>query len=365
MEQKAAILLSRQPMRPTAKSGWVQKSKEAMQWIKEKGLSVYTSIGMSTWELLIVLAIQNKVHQNILIPAKNIEHFEALCKSTAYQFKLANTMVEFTPVFPDKDRVTKKDLMQKRDRALFQSADILIPVSIRTNGLMGRLISEFSNKNIVPKFQTAYEIKTVPLSYRIDKNLLTQNIKNVKTDQYIIHWTRAANSAWPTERLNDYYASILESETYPRNAFAALRNIIETKRIVSSSKNMPKDIAAVSFSSLSPSEIVPLIRWRARYLQMSFEPYGIGIDRSYASGCNIYPVQYYDKKSYHNLSESDLWLYQSIGTKTDWRVEQEFRHRGDFDLSLVPLSKLICFCFTNNEAIILENLYDIRAIAFV
>ena len=366
MKLRAAILLSRQPMRPTAKSTWIQKSKEAIHWIAENGFSsIYTSIGMSTWELLIVLASQNKVHQYILIPANNIEHFHSLCQSTAYQFKLDNTMVEFMPVFPDKDRTSRNDLMQKRDKTVFENADVLLPVSIRQNGFMDRLVSEFSNKRIIQNFRVPYEKHTAPLSYRIDRKKLSQKIKDIRTDQYIIHWTRTANSAWPTERLCDYYTSILEADTYPRSALATLKNIMETKRIIASSKHMPKKIASVSFSSLSPYEMTPLIRWRARYLQMSFEPYGIGIESQYALASNIYPVRYYDKKSYHNLSKNDSWLYQSTGIKTDWRVEHEFRYRGDFNLSLIPINKLICFCFNENEAATLENLYDIRTLAFI
>jgi hypothetical protein len=365
MEKSAAILLSRQPIRPTGKTAWVQKAKEAIKWVSKNNLSLFTSVGMSTWEILLVLAKQNKVRQKILITAKNMKDFNSKYQSTVYQFDLNKKIEDFIPVFTDSSSFSKNGLMQKRDRLIIQNTDILIPVSVRTNGLMDRLICEFCNKSIVTEFQVDYDNNTTPLSYRIDEKLLTKNIMDIKSGQYIIHWTRAANSAWPTERLIDYYSTIIEHGIYPRSAFSTLKNIIETRRIVASSKHMPGKIATVSFTALSPHEIVPLIRWRARYLQMSFEPYGIGIERQCALDCNILPVQYYDKKSNFHPGTEDLWLSQSTGTITDWRCEKEFRHRGNFDLSQVPHDKLICFCFTKKEAAVLESVCGIRTVAFV
>src|SRR3990172_9747906 len=364
MEQSAVIILWRKPMRPTGKTAWVQKAKEAVQWVCKNNLLLFTSAGMSTWEILLLLAKQNKVRQNILITAKNMTDFDSQYKSTVYQFDLNKNMQEFMPVLPDSSSFSRDDLMQKRDKLIFSLADILIPVSVRKNGLMDKLICELCNKSIMREFQIDYNDSTTPLSYRIDEKLLTKDLTDIKSGQYIIHWTRTANSAWPDERLMDYYSAVLESDVYPRSAFSTLQNIIKTGKITASAKHMPGKTAAVSFTALSPHEIVPLIRWRQRYLQMSFEPYGIGIDRQCAADCNILPVQYYDKASNYHHSAEDLWLSQSTGTITDWRCEKEFRHRGYFDLSQVAYDKLICFCFTKNEASALESTYGIRTVAF-
>jgi len=183
MEQSAAILLSRQPMRPTGKTAWVQKAKEAVQWVCKNNLLLFTSAGMSTWEILLLLAKQNKVRQNILITAKNMTDFDSQYKSTVYQFDLNKNMQEFMPVLPDSSSFSRDDLMQKRDKLIFSLADILIPVSVRKNGLMDKLICELCNKSIMREFKIDYNYSTTPLSYRIDEKLLTKDLTDIKSGQ--------------------------------------------------------------------------------------------------------------------------------------------------------------------------------------
>jgi hypothetical protein len=368
MKKSTAILLSRQPMRPSGKAEWIRKTRSALQWVYESDMLLYTSAGMCTWEIILVLAKQIKITQRILIPSVTIEDFHYKCRPLASQFELNGESEKFVPVLPDSPvSVSHKDLMRKRDKVICEKADILVPVSVRKNGHMSALLSELGKKDkkIEKRFIIDYKERTTALTYGIEERYITGEIKNIRNGQYITHWTRTANSSWPTERLIDYYTAIIESESYPRNAFATLQNILKTKQIVASSSHMPDNTPTVCFTALSPCEIVPLIRWRARYRQMSFEPYGIGITKHYALKQGIQPVQYYKKKADCHVPQYDMWLTQSSGKKTDWRAEEEYRFRGDFDLSLIPYEKLICFCFTEQEAVSIEKNFGIKALSFI
>jgi NADH:ubiquinone oxidoreductase subunit D len=97
---------------------------------------------------------------------------------------------------------------------------------------------------------------------------------------------------------------------------------------------------------------------------MSFEPYGVGIEREYASELGIQSVQYYSRDS-DRPDGFPVWLTQSSGVKTDWRQEREYRYKGDFDFSVVPKDKLICFTRTRDQAAQLQNALGIRTIGFM
>jgi hypothetical protein len=127
---------------------------------------------------------------------------------------------------------------------------------------------------------------------------------------------------------------------------------------------MPGNIPTVSFSGISPLEFAGLMRWRARYREMSFEPYGIGIEREFALRHGIKPVMYYEKECPLSPQGCDFWLTQSRGMKTDWRNEDEYRFRGDFSLAHVSHDKIVCFCFETKQARTIKRQYGIKAIAF-
>ena len=97
---------------------------------------------------------------------------------------------------------------------------------------------------------------------------------------------------------------------------------------------------------------------------MTFEPFGIGIEKDTALSMGIGKVQYYDAKSRKNSLSHPNWLRQSVGKITDWRNENEFRYKGNFDLKNVPTDKLIAVCFHQNEATKLESETGIKAVSY-
>jgi len=105
----------------------------------------------------------------------------------------------------------------------------------------------------------------------------------------------------------------------------------------------------VAFSALKPSEAVGLMKWRARYQEMTFEPYGIAIEKSFAEKLGVKKVFYGNAEMYQYLEEDNRPYFQNIGTKGFWLPEKEYRHIGDVDLSLIPHDKMRVIVWKKEE----------------
>ena len=359
--QSGAILLSRQALRPCGKCGWVKQSVRAIQWLKENDFTLCTSLGLQTWDLITSLGAIHDLGLEILIPCADRDDFRTRAVETCTQFNLNRLTTRFLPVFNHDET---DDVRQKRDREIIARAKVILPVSIRPGGYMDSLIKEREpdDKAVNRDFAIEYEGSSAPMAYKIDPEKINPRLRWLE-DSFLIHWTRTCNSAWPTERLIDYYRAVLESNCYPRSAFDTLKNILRMKTVVASSKNMPGKTATVSFSNCPPLTMVKLMTWRARYRVMSFEPYGIGIDKQTALAMNILPVNYYDRNGGAAV-DTKHWLSQSRGEKSDWTAEDEYRHRGDVDISAVPSDKLIILCRAKSESEAIASRTGLKAMPF-
>ncbi len=359
----AAILLSRQALRPSGRTPWVVQTVRAVKFAKANGWSLCSSCGMQTWELVTALASAEQIALRLYIPDGSDRGQRR--RELSSDFCLNPEIVEFE--FITGKLLNGAEVVQiERDRRVFEDAEILIPVSIREGGILGRLLEQYraQGRKVIEDFRISYISREEPIAYHVETSALTHDIGSL-SDEYITHWTRGSNHAWPGEKLSDYYAEIVRSERYPRSAFDTLRRIVSKRRIAASSRHMPGRISTVSFSELAPTEVLPLMRWRSRYRQMSFEPYGVGIRRAVAERCGVLPVRYFNKGKISALADCPEWLTQSVGEKSDWRQEQEYRHLGDFTFPEIPGDDLVLFCHTRKEASQLEGEFKLRAIPFV
>jgi hypothetical protein len=138
-------------------------------------------------------------------------------------------------------------------------------------------------------------------------------------------------------------------------------HILDKKRIISSNRHLFKTCKCVSFTGAKINDFEKLMRWRKRYTEMSFEPYGIGIEKNYALLNGISKVKYLPIGEMKNIKIFERWKYQSPGKKGDWLLEDEYRYNGDVDISLMPSDKIICICPYKNEALNVMKKYDIFA----
>jgi hypothetical protein len=313
--------------------------------------------------LQLALAVEHQCAAIVVLPTPAGDNFDQASNYVCEQFALDPTRHRLVPLSREcGDASGKEQLMQLRDRDVVSRADLLIPVSLRSGGRLTALMHEraAAGAAIDERFRTDYRPRRSALRY-----IVSEHEYNTQCDQlrreYLIHWTRASNSAWPDERLIDYYRDVAASRQYPRSAFDTLSHIFETGQIIASARHMASGVRSVAFTALTVREALPLMRWRARYRMMSFEPYGVGIRRETASRMGVKQVVYHDGAA--SLStESERWRCQSRGKRGDWPAEKEYRYPGDLSLELPP-GDVIAFCRFPGEAEILAKRLGVQTLA--
>ncbi len=360
----AAILLSRQPLRPCGTTPWVKKAAEAVRWVEHKGHRLLTSNGMQTWELLVYLARSRNIDQTIIVPATGEVDFQTQKDSLLRHFELSPASTAFEKISAADANTCRKALLFERDRETIRKAEILLPISVRPGGHMETLMKERLKQGgcrAIDDFRIEYDDRPNSIRYSMEMENPNPEIPAVG-NKYLIHWTRATNGPWPGEKKLQYFYDVVNSESYPRDGFRTLQNILKAGKIAASSLHMPKGISTVSFSGLPPVEVVPLMKWRARYRIMSFEPYGVGIERNAAKEFGVLPVGYHPSGAPPPCVPR--WLLQSEGLKTDWKREEEYRCPADFALSSLDRKTMACFCRRREEAEKIREEFGITTYCF-
>jgi hypothetical protein len=266
-----------------------------------------------------------------------------------HQFRLSDRLIQFNPISVDGGKDSNHQFQLRRDHIIIDQADILCPISLRPNGNLEKIITPYNSrhKTIDNQFRIDYARKRRKLKLDIDGDYLSAGTDK-RLEGYLIHWTRTANHPWPGETLYEYYDSIVSSSnSYPRTAVDTLYRIFVEKKIRASIRHYRKGAAAVAFSELVPSKAIKLMKWRARYREMSFEPFGLAIDKKYAIKIGIRPAIYGDSELYNSLSSLDKPYYQPIGKKAHWLPEKEWRYMGDLDLNHIPLDYIKAVVWNN------------------
>lgn len=347
--QYAAILLSRQPLRPSGCTPWVKRSVEAVRWLNDRGFGLVSSIGMMTWEIPTAVASDLRMPLLLIVPARCTADFVRECDRAINDFNLDPDTTGFAPVMPD-DSTEEPNLSVARDRLVAEKAELLLPVSCREGGNMAALlhVARAGSCVVDSRFNAAETDTALRLKYEMSDLRLNDGLDEAG-EKYLIHWTRGVSAPWPGERKISFYRDIIQSDCWPRSALDTLMRIVRMRRILASPRHMPGNVATVSLSSLAPRDVIPLMRWRARYGEMSFEPYGIGVERNLADQLDLREVQYFQAETQSSIPAEDRWRWQSKGEVTDWRAEREFRRKGDLDLERVKTDSVALFCRTSEE----------------
>lgn len=362
MEQSAAILLSRQARGACATSAWVKNTQAAIHYLQYRKFTLSSSIGLRTWDLIAVLGGDAGLSLRLYVIIKDGDDFLWLRDWIFDQYDLSPERVRFVPILAPtkKDRATA---MRTRDRLIIEQCDLLLPISLRPRGTMERWLDHARpTQRLEESFRTAYEIDRQLGAVDYTDCAINPEIDLFGSD-FLFHWTRTIDHPWPGETIADYCRAIVSSERYPRTAKATLLRIAKSRTLIASSRHMPGNTPTVSFTSLPPSRTIPLMRWRARYGEMSFEPYAIGIGKVVGLQLGIQPVSYYDAGSRQAVSGTPAWLTQSRGKIADWTGEQEWRCRGDLDLSALHPEKMILICRTPDETAAMEKASGLRTLA--
>jgi hypothetical protein len=361
---KAVILNSRQSKTPAGNHPWIQGTVNAAKEVAAKGYTLLTGIGMNTWELALWAASANNSRQIIIIATPSFDRVEALIANINNAFNLDKSRTGWLFYQGVAKARSAKANWPTRDRLALTAADFILPVSIRPHGNLEALIQqaqEAGGRRLIDGFRVDYQPEKQVTSFDPDKAIAQIGWENW---DFIIHWTRSCYGPWPGQSAAEFYASLTSSgNSYPSNGLATLRRIISEGVIRASAKNHRERLRAVAFSSLHPADIVPLMRWRKRFVRWNFEPYGIAIARETAIAAGIQPAIYGPADMYDRLLDTDKPYFQAEGDAGIWREEKEWRHIGDFGLEQIPLDQIRLIVFKPEEVAMLNEIGKYRIIA--
>jgi len=349
--KNALILNSRQSLRPIGTDRWIVNSQSAVEYAAANGYRLLSSVGMNSWEIPLFFASKLGAYQKICIPSLEGKKEDEIKDYYIRQFCLDEKLVEWEIVNIDESSKWKASFRINRDIKILHDAQILFPVSIRPRGNLDSLLSSLSNSdlNVMNRFITKYESRPRACKINIDLATIARSVDEM-LDGYIIHWTKATSSPWPGETLYRFYEDVYNSKTrYARSGLETLKRILTERRLRSSAQHYRRNMAAVPFSDLKPTEAIQLMRWRARYQGMTFEPYGIGIRKEFTERLGIRKVLYGNPEMFQYLEKNDQPYFQAIGTKGFWIPEKEYRHIGDLDLRLIPNDMIIIIVASPDE----------------
>lgn len=319
--ESAAILNSRQSAYPVGRDAWVQKTLRAVEYIAGRGMTVVTSLGMNTWEL--VLACAGSVHAPVIVvaPDESVAPDDII---TEYGIRESRLCL----ILPSEKISEKKKRLADRDRRVCRRADWLLPVAVKAGGNLDCLLS-VSGDRVFDRYRTPF-VKPGRTRPRYHAGVFSDDIID---DGWLIHFTRSSRGPWPGESKRDYYRSLVASgDTYSHSAVAGLERMLRDGLIRGSSLYIRTGHRAVGFTLYNRHFARDLFRYRPRLANPYFEPYGIALSMNHAAGLDLFPVIYGDDAIFADLPDGKRPYFQAVGKDGKWPQEREWRALGDIHL---------------------------------
>ncbi len=329
------ILNSAHGKYPVGSEGWVQATAAAVSRFAGSDAVFVCSTDPLQWDLETYLAGVSGAYVRLIVKHGDDEHGYVDYERLKRDFALADgrTTPLFLPPRPTSAPSHPKDTWQERDRMAVETADEVYPISLRPNGRLDSLLREPAFRG---KVRNDFRIPWSPNNFIPRYSLDGRSWRRLPAGEWLVHWTRSNSGKWPGERDAEFFRDLLaDGSRYVRDAGSTLCRMLSERRVRSSAWRMPGGVPAVSFSALSPGEAVELMRWRKRYVRMSFEPYGIAVEKKVLLHMGAREVSYIEGE--RAVEEAGERLFtQSAGDEGRWAREREWRLPGDLDLAGVP-----------------------------
>ena len=337
---------------PRGIDSWVRATEAALRALTNREVSLIASLGLPSWELPAYLAGAFGMKVILVVPGPEMTpggpQYEMLLED--FNLDREKTRMAFTGAGPE------KDLMVRRDRLVFELAEILYPISVRPGGRLAQLLEEYGGGRVQIRddWQIKWQRGGWHPGYELGARALNPALRQIDSG-WLFHWTRSNPGRWADEPPWQFYKALLaEPETYVRHARSTLARIVSHRCLLGSSWNMPGGQAAVSFTALSPAESVGLMRWRRRYTRYSFEPYGLAFRCKSLTKLGAKPVEYY-QPGRKPAKRRETLFYQSMGRVGNWKAEKEWRLPGNLNLERIPESDMLIIVPDREEKTELEQ----------
>ncbi|MBM3325912.1 MAG: hypothetical protein FJY65_02865 [Calditrichaeota bacterium] len=320
--------ISRLPRIIHANDPWLTAIRRAVTKALGDENVLIGSIGSCQWEYPLWFAAQHKAQLIVILPSASINRMSDLIAEATTQLDLDSNRTTFIqPIFNIKP--VKEALLHSRDRLALALADVVYPIALRPQGFW---VETLTNVDFVDySFQCEY-----PENKPNKPDIKISNTALVNWQDYLYHWTRGAYQPWLGERAADYFQALTDTAFgNPRDALATLSFIIQTGILRGEGKMFRGQTPAVSFTSLSPAQMLRKRRFRNALGRMNFEPYGIAIPRPALENLGAKPVIYGNDDFHRSLYEAEKPFFQHISLKStsDWASECEWRLLGDLDIA--------------------------------
>ena len=193
-----------------------------------------------------------------------------------------------------------------------------------------------------------------------DTNSSILTLDEVKTENYLLHWTRRRVGPWPDQTSSEYLDDLIFQTTRREHSeLSALCRILAAGRILASNHLTRDPRAVVCFSELPLEEITERRTFRPHLNRWDFEPFGIAIDRELLQNLGAQPVIYGNESDWGQHVDQDRPFFQLRRSKSDqidWELEREWRILGDLKLDEIPFDQAIVFVPSESAAEIVARL---------
>lgn len=255
------------------------------------------------------------------------------------------------------------------DRQVFQKADTIYVLTLRSGGNIHALLREFLSQRRLsvilidlPELQQeAVKTELCQLGAQLwqppaDSRMVFPAEESISVEPstsvlphvyplspfpnsidgcFLTHSTRSCPGPWPGESFEQYADSLLcGTMDADHSALGTLRRIVVGRRLIASGQAIRGGFAVVSLSACTPQQLLPLHRFQSHRMRWDFEPYGLCISRSWLEQRGARPVTYGDEATWAEMAESDRPFFQLAqgASRADWTAESEWRHLNDIDL---------------------------------
>lgn len=354
---KIAIVNSRKPRHFQPDEPWLATTMALGYAITRSGHTLSTSVGTIGYEAALFGAAMGQGPIETLVLENDASEIANRLPSCA-----ASNLLQVR-VIPGHET--------QRDREIIHSADLVIAVAVRAGGHMEALLRERwsagknlqvvrpAEDNAVWRGTHALLALGVPLVdetwQMMARSILAERAKIPRNEPdwsaffpkwsdaplenpTLAHFTRAADGPWPGQSPAEYWEDLwFGGMRARRDAPAALFRILQSSRLVASSRLIRGGFPVVSFTAAAPDQIRELHRYRAHLFRWDFEPWGIVFDRQWLVQKNVRPVRYLPNNAYRALDPDERpWYQKHEPPGCDYSLEQEWRLLGDLDFSNVP-----------------------------
>ncbi len=367
---------SRKPKALSPHDEWLAAMRMLLGHVVSSGGGIASSLGTLTYDLATAHARETGCPLLLVLPF-SLEQIEGV----RYRSLLSLPDTSGIVLAPEARTILcdKQPRLRQRDRMLARLADVHCVLAVSSRGnLFPMLQEEYSTRPrcrwiLVPTRHGIESEGSLRLLQADPEQSLTFSVR-IETEtrpfveappsapaeilwkNYLIHYTRACDGAWPGQSHEEHLQSLLNGDRDSgHTAMDTLLRIVAEGKIRASKRMVRGAEPVVSWTSRSPEELDSIRQWNQALIRWTFEPYGIAVAKSILKKSGAKPAIYCPSALYSRLNQSDRFRFQLNELPgSSWKHEREWRSRGDFSLADVPEGNVLILVPGPREAEIIK-----------